>query len=109
MGKVALDCLEVGMVIAADVRDRAGRLLLGAGAELTPKHLIVLRTWGVAHVEVVGADDEACVQLQDEVTRELLEDAEELLAPLFQHANVDHPAMRELLRLAALRKVLHEA
>lgn len=34
------------MVVGADVQDRHGRLLLGAGTELTRKHLMVFRTWG---------------------------------------------------------------
>ena len=42
MGTVNISGLEPGMVIAADVKDRAGRVLLGAGKEITDEtHQVV--------------------------------------------------------------------
>lgn len=108
MGMLALDNLEIGMVLASDVKDRNGRMLLGAGAELTQKHLTIFRTWGVAEVDIAGidyADDET--PLPAEVDPAAVEAAELSLIPLFKHAGTDHPALKELLRLAAIRKVQH--
>jgi len=108
MAKVAVDNLEVGMVLAADVHDRAGRMLLGAGVELTPKHLVIFRTWGVEEAAIVGDDNDGDgPALPAEVTPELLAAAEVALAPLFRATNLEHPAMAELFRLASLRKALH--
>jgi len=108
MAKVAVDNLEVGMVLAADVHDRAGRMLLGAGVELTPKHLVIFRTWGVEEATIVGGENGTeGPALPAEVTPELLAAAEAALAPHFQAANLEHPAMAELFRLASLRKALH--
>lgn len=110
MGKILLDCLEAGMVLAGDVHDRTGRLLLGAGVELTPKHLVIFRTWGVEAADIEGVDErDSLSPLPPEMTQELLLDAEASLAPLFEASNPEHPAVRELLRLAALRKVRHGA
>ncbi|SNB45135.1 hypothetical protein [Geobacter sp. DSM 9736] len=107
MGKVLLDNLKAGMVLASDVHDRTGRLLLGAGSELSEKHLHIFRTWGVAEVEITGVDTaDSTSILPSDVTQEELEAAERELAPLFRLAG-GHPAMRELLRLAAIRRVLH--
>ncbi len=108
MGMLPIDNLEVGMVLANDVMDRTGRLLLGAGAELTQKHLTIFRTWGVVEADIAGldyAEDES--PLPAEVDPAALAAAEEALLPLFSHAGVEHPALRELLRLAAIRKVQH--
>lgn len=109
MGKVLLDNLEVGMVLAGDVQDRNGRMLLGAGAELTAKHLVIFRTWGVEAAEIDGiADGDGCEQaFPSEVTAEMLAEAEAELSPLFATANLDHPAMAELFRLATLRRAMH--
>lgn len=108
MGMVPLDNLAIGMVLAVDVRDRTGRMLLGAGAPLTDKHLMIFRTWGVAEADIEGVDDgDATPPLPHEVDPAALAAAEEALRPLFRHANPDHPAMREILRLAALRKAIH--
>lgn len=108
MGMLPIDSLEIGMVLASDVQDRNGRMLLGAGAELTQKHLTIFRTWGVIEADIAGIDyasDES--PLPAEVDPAALMAAEEELAPLFSHAGVEHPALRELLRLAAIRRVQH--
>lgn len=108
MGMLPIDSLEVGMVLASDVVDRTGRMLLGAGAELTSKHLTFFRTWGVVEVDIAGIDSDSDEPLlPQEVDPAALAAAEEALLPLFCHAGTAHPALRELLRLAAIRKVQH--
>lgn len=109
MAMLSIDNLEAGMVLAKDVLDRNGRMLLGAGAELTQKHLVTFRTWGVteAAIEGIEEEEEALTPLPADVDPEALAAAEEQLLPLFSLAGTEHPAMRELLRLAALKKVLH--
>jgi len=109
LGMIQIDNLEAGMTLANDVHDRAGRLLLGAGAELTQKHLNIFRTWGVMEVDIVGSEDgDQNSTLPEEVTHEQLEAAMTALEPLFRNSSLEHPVMRELLRLAAMRKASHE-
>ncbi len=108
MGMVPIDNLETGMTLASDVKDSTGRLLLGEGTELTQKHLMIFRTWGVEEADIAGIDDvDRSVQLPAEITQGQLEEAEQDLAPLFRHAGLNHPAIRELLRLAAIGRILH--
>ncbi len=108
MGMVPIDNLEIGMVLASDVKDRTGRLLLGEGIELTQKHLMIFRTWGIAEADIAGIDDiDRAAQLPAEITQGQLEEAELALSPLFRHAGMTHPAIRELLRLAAIDRILH--
>jgi hypothetical protein len=111
VGKVAIDSLEVGMVLAGDVHDRSGRMLLVAGAELTQKHLTIFRTWGVLEADVAGqgSDEAADTILPANVDPLELAAAEQKITPLFQHTNRTHPAMVELMRLAAVRKVQHDS
>ena len=109
MGLTQIDNLEVGMTLAQDVHDRAGRLLLGAGVELSQKHLTIFRTWGVMEVDIVGAEDgDQSSPLPEEITQEQVEAAMTALAPLFRNIDQEHPVMRELHRLAAIRKASHE-
>lgn len=108
MGLLPIDNLEIGMVLASDVLDRTGRMLLGAGAELNQKHLTIFRTWGVVEADIAGIDyanDES--PLPPEVDPAALAAAEKELLPLFSYAGTEHPALRELLRLAAIRRVQH--
>jgi hypothetical protein len=107
VGKIAIESIEAGMVLASDVRDRSGRMLLGAGAELTQKHLVIFRTWGVPEVDIAGRGSDAADQIPADVDPLQLAAAEEALIPLFRNTNLGHPAVIELMRLAALRKVQH--
>jgi hypothetical protein len=109
VGKVAIELIESGMVLANDVHDRAGRMLWGVGAELTQKHLTIFRTWGVLEADIVGlgSDEGAADQVPADVDPLELAAAEQELAPIFRHTNRVHPAIVELMRLAALRKVQH--
>ncbi|ANA39777.1 hypothetical protein [Geobacter anodireducens] len=108
MGIVPTDNLEEGMVLAADVHDRTGRLLLGAGVELDRKRIVILMTWGVTEADILGGEsDSLSSTLPSEFPPALMEAAEAELRPLFGENDMEHPVMRELLRLAALRKVIH--
>lgn len=110
MGKLVIDQLEAGMVVGTDVHDRNGRFLLGAGTELTRKHLMVFRTWGIDEIDIVGSEKtDITPPLPPEVTQEQLDEAEKTLAPLFKLSNMDHPVIGLLFRLAALRKAGHVA
>jgi hypothetical protein len=76
--------------------------------ELSAKHLVVFRTWGVEEAEIAGGDDSQDTPLlPTEISPEMMAAAEAALAPLFRTTNLDHPAMAELFRLAALRKAVH--
>lgn len=108
MGIVALDNLTSGMILAADVHDRSGRLLLGGGSELNQKHLVIFRTWGVSEVDIAGTvESDGHSSLPADVSPEDLALAEQLLEPIFRLTDREHPAMKEIFQLAALRKVTH--
>lgn len=40
------------MTVSTDVRNPDGMLLIPAGAQLSPRHLSILESWGVAEIEV---------------------------------------------------------
>lgn len=108
MGIVAIENIETGMTLASDVHDRSGRMLLGAGAELTQKHLVVFRTWGVLEADIEGfGSDDTSDALPADIDPVELAAAERETALLFRHTNRSHPAIVELMKLAALRKVQH--
>jgi hypothetical protein len=109
VGRVAIENIETGMILASDVHDRSGRMLLGSGAELTQKHLVIFHTWGVLEADITGVDgDEAGDHVPAGVDLQELAAAEQTVATLFRHTKLDHPVIIELMRLAALRKVQHD-
>lgn len=102
------DNLTAGMLLSADVHARTGRLLLGAGTELTDKHIYIFRIWGVIEADIAGRENEddspASVNMIDS---ESWSKAEAAIRPLFRHTDLTHPGMQELLRLGILRKAQH--
>jgi hypothetical protein len=105
LGKVVINNLTPGMLLGADVRDRSGRLLLKAGTELDDRNIHILRTWGVAEVEIAGADEGGTdAKVSDIVDPVRFAALERKLAPLFRHSDLNHPAIRELLHMRISRE-----
>jgi hypothetical protein len=94
------------MILAGEVKDRNGRVLLAGGQEITEKHLKIFKTWGVTDANIQGASQEDMVA-QDlaEVDPEIHRQAEEVTLTKFRHAGTTHPGLKELARLATMRRV----
>ena len=108
MSLVAIDKLVPGMVLAANVLDKSGRLLLGEGLELEAKHLLIFRTWGVVEADIDGVGGAETNSLPDSITQEQMDQAKSTLLPAYCHVDIGHPAISELLRLAVIRKVKND-
>lgn len=113
MAYLTVDQAREGMVLAAPVTDRRGRLLLPEGRPLTERHVEALRMWGISHVEVEGDDpvDEA----DPTVDPETLDQAREIVDARFGNQKGAHTLLdllheqavaREARRLAAEEVVL---
>ena len=92
------------MVLADDLTDKMGRLLMTRGTVFTDKYLKICKMWGVveAQVEGVSGDDINAFELDDLDPKELAK-ATELVHKRFCQTDIDHPAIRELVRLCILR------
>lgn len=102
MAHLSLDQARVGMVLAADVKDRRGRLLVPAGRELSERHLEALRMWGVPAVEIDGDDGEGddVAPIDPEIEARARADVDDL----FVHAAEAHPFVDVLRKLAVERQ-----
>jgi hypothetical protein len=106
MGVLNLDQVEPGMVLAAEVKDRTGRVLLAAGVAVTEKHLRIFKMWGVTEADVRGvAHAEVVARAAAQLDPDAVQSAEERMAVRFRHAPREHPAVQELFRLATMRAV----
>lgn len=104
MAILNLDELRQGMVLAAAVRDRSGRVLLAAGQEITEKSLRIFKMWGVTEAEIQGVNQEEAAALHPaDVDPEALRAAETRAAELFKYCRLGSPMIRELFRLATIR------
>ena len=101
MAVVTLEQAHAGMILATDVKDRRGRLLMPAGRELTDKHVEAFRMWGVLSVDIQGGpSNEPPRRVFDEATLERADWETDLL---FTNASEPHPFLKELRAIARLR------
>ncbi|MBW2408521.1 MAG: HDOD domain-containing protein [Deltaproteobacteria bacterium] len=99
MGTVYTDKLKPGMVVAEEVRDVNGRLLLGKGNSIQPSHIRIFKIWGITEVKVhgeIGIRDIPVPHIQPE----LIEKIEKKTLYAFSHVDMEHPAIKELFRLS---------
>ena len=107
--QISLDDLQIGAILAADVKDRGGRLLLGAGAEIEERHLKIFRGWGVADICIKGGPDDGILdknatnedpELRAMVTMEVKKD--------FEENDLNHPFIQALLEICVDRAILQQ-
>ena len=105
MPKVKIDQLREGTVIAADVTNLDGMLLLPAGCALSERQINTLHAWGVTEVSVESADgldssSDPLAKLPPELAARLTAEVKGLFWD-FDEAN---PVQQEVFRLALRRK-----
>lgn len=99
MPKVSLKEVAVGMVLAADTVNRNGMVLLKQGVAITERHINVLKTWGVTHIDIEGDDNETPMQELLAAHPEYLEEANQEAEKLFCRADREHPLFQTLIPL----------
>ncbi len=57
MRQISVEEAQAGDIVAAPVQDEGGRVLLPAGAKLSPAVLSRLKGWGVVQLSIEGDDD----------------------------------------------------
>lgn len=97
MGVIRFNRIKPGMVLAGDVMDRMGRVILRAGLKLTELHLKTLKAWGITETDIQGEENEKV-----EEKTEIPAAVEAQLKEAFRHTDQTHPAMKELFRLSVL-------
>ena len=100
---VPVDDLEPGMLLAEEVRDQNGRLLMPAGTELTERHLRACQMWGILGVKIRSANaDPDPAELP--LSPEQLAEGETLVRARLRGAGGSHPLLAELIRICAARE-----
>ncbi|MBU2552673.1 MAG: HDOD domain-containing protein [Proteobacteria bacterium] len=104
MGKISIENLDIGMVLAGDLTGSGGRLLLPEGTVLDEKHLSQIKAWRVIEVDVKGVTRKD-IEARDAARLDpvVLQRAEELVEAFFSLTDHRHEAVAELHRLAVLR------
>jgi HD-like signal output (HDOD) protein len=99
MGCISVDALEKGMVLSEDVLDINARLLLSKGQHIRPKHIRILKVWGIIDVQIVGekeTEDTEAPPIDPEIVQAVKAFAKEV----FKNVDLEHPAIKEIFKLS---------
>ncbi|MCX5906275.1 MAG: hypothetical protein NTY64_03560, partial [Deltaproteobacteria bacterium] len=88
-----------------DLRNPLGRLLFPKGTQLDANHLRLLRIWGVLTAEIEGVPGDFQPTSDEGPNREMIESAEKAVRKRFSLANLDHPFMQKLFRVAIGQRI----
>ncbi len=99
MACIAVDQLEPGMVLSEDVLDVNTRLLLSKGQKIIPKHIRVLKIWGINEVNIVG-DAKDTIKSTPPSDPEKESRVEKAVDIVFKYLDCDHPILNEIHRVS---------
>jgi HD-like signal output (HDOD) protein len=99
MNAVQTDKLKPGQILAEEVRDINGRLLLAKGNEIQPNHIRIFKIWGISEVTIAGTESPKD-RIDPELDLELVEQARESMRILCRDLAMEHPAVKEIFKLA---------
>ena len=99
MEAVQTDKLKPGQILAEEVRDINGRLLLACGNEIQPNHIRIFKIWGISEVNVAGSS-RGKEKFDPELDPALVERVSEHMKLLCCHVDLEHPAIREIFKIA---------
>ncbi len=99
MSLILVDNLDAGKMLDEDVRDVNGRLLLSRGQIISPKHLRILKIWGITEVCILD-DTGASESTEAEKDPQKMEKAQAAIQLLFSKLDTDHPAVEQVIQCA---------
>lgn len=98
------------MVLKRDVRGTNGMVILGRGAAITERHIVIFRSWGVSEAEVeTEADSSAATPASEPLAPAQREAVEAELQRLFQYNDPTDPVIEELVAICRQRLTLKKA
>lgn len=101
MGSIHINKLKPGMVLDEEVKDINGRLLLKKDKKIQPAHIRIFKIWGVTEVNIRGNNGNKDTSAGP-ADPELIEKTKENTQQLFRHADLEHPAIKEIFRISIL-------
>ena len=106
MKVIKLNDILPGMILAKEVKDRTGRVLLIAGNRLSENHIKIFRAWGITEVCTESeasqkGPEKKTVDTQSPVYKK----AEKELQELFRYTDMRNPVVKELFQLSLERKM----
>jgi len=106
MGIINLEDIQIDMILASDIKERSGRVLLAEGSKISEKHLRVFKMWGITEADIKGIEkEELAANVIAHLDQNLFREVETQTRERFCHVDMEHSFSKELFRLLTLRLV----
>lgn len=96
---ISIDEIKNGMVLAEDIRNKYGQLLISAETVLNEKHVRLLKTWGITVISIIDNGKEKVMITEEEKEQE----KKELLKEIGWE--VDNQFEEDLINMAVEHKL----
>ncbi|MGD9236189.1 MAG: HDOD domain-containing protein [Desulfobacterales bacterium] len=106
MGLTHIKDLKPGMVLDEEVRDINGRLLLKKNKKIQSSHIRIFKIWGITEVNIQGNNGDKS-PTPGPANPERIEKIKEKTKGLFRHVDLEHPAIKEIFRIAVEFRCKH--
>ena len=111
MGVLSVNDLRYSMVLANEVKNKHGNVLMKKGDVLKEKHITLLKSWGITEADIEGVDrDQLEKREMEALSLALIASVEGELKDLFSEFG-DNSLMEELYRVTKkfkLKKAVEE-
>ena len=99
MGVLNIDDLKGGMVLADDLLNKHGNILIKKGNTLSEQNIMLLKAWGITEVDVEGVDQKQVDQEETQtLSAEIIDSIEKELKMFFPYIGGD-VVMEEIYRI----------
>jgi HD-like signal output (HDOD) protein len=98
--------LRPGQILAEDVRDVNGRLLLARGNKIGKSHLRIFKIWGISEVFIADRSGNGDKN-KPEMNPDMVEQVQKNVKRLFHRMDLDHPAIKEIYNLSVEFRCKH--
>ncbi|WP_028575435.1 HDOD domain-containing protein [Desulfonatronovibrio hydrogenovorans] len=101
MGFINIDDIKSGMTLASDLLTPHGRLILAKGAVFESDLIRTCKAWGISRADIAGLKQEDMDDARmSMIGPEYIRQSEEFIKPFLSYCNLNHPAVKEIVRIA---------
>jgi hypothetical protein len=106
MPRIKTDAAQEGMIVAADVKNIDGMLLIPAGTKLSVRQVNILQAWGVAELEIQAGGASGVADPLTQLSPQVLETLTAELRAEFWEPNDSSPVGKEIFRVILSRRAV---
>ncbi len=102
MTRISINDIQTGMILDEEIKNSTGAVLVLAGVEIAEKHIKAMKMWGIPDVRIrtdAAYSDNKNIQ---NIDLEKIKLSTTIIAKRFTHADLKHPVMRALFKIATL-------